>query len=145
MTSVHICRAADVEAIKQLKARYFRHLDTKDWSGLRAVFTDDATFEVVTPAPRVTHGADAVIAMMRSSVGDAVTVHHGHQPEIEPTSENTANGIWAMEDLIWWAPGSPSTHLHGFGHYHETYRKDDERWRIASVRLTRIRREVMPG
>ena len=33
--------ADDIEAIKQLKARYFRTLDQKDWAGYRAVFTDD--------------------------------------------------------------------------------------------------------
>ena len=32
--------SADIEAIKQLKARYFRLMDTKDWAGFRAVFTD---------------------------------------------------------------------------------------------------------
>jgi hypothetical protein len=31
----------DIEAIEQLEARYFRTLDTKDWSGLRDGFTDD--------------------------------------------------------------------------------------------------------
>jgi len=31
----------DIEAIKQLKARYFRTMDTKDWKAMRQVFTDD--------------------------------------------------------------------------------------------------------
>ncbi|NDH10195.1 MAG: hypothetical protein EBY44_00365 [Actinobacteria bacterium] len=30
--------ADDIEAIRQLKARYFRTLDQKDWSGYRQVF-----------------------------------------------------------------------------------------------------------
>ena len=33
----------DIEAIKQLKARYFRTMDTKDWAGMREVFADDVT------------------------------------------------------------------------------------------------------
>jgi SnoaL-like domain len=28
----------DIEAIRQLKARYFRLMDTKDWDGFRASF-----------------------------------------------------------------------------------------------------------
>ena len=31
-----------VENIKQLKARYFRFVDSKQWDALRDVFTDDA-------------------------------------------------------------------------------------------------------
>ena len=31
----------EVEAIKQLKARYCRYLDTKDWDAWRAIFADD--------------------------------------------------------------------------------------------------------
>ena len=35
----------DVEAIKQLKARYFRTMDTKDWAAMRQVFTDDVVID----------------------------------------------------------------------------------------------------
>ena len=31
----------EIEAIKQLKARYCRYLDTKDWQAWRGIFTDD--------------------------------------------------------------------------------------------------------
>ena len=50
-------------------------------------------------------------------------MHHGHMPEIELTSDTTATGIWAMEDHLWWPEGSALQHLHGYGHYHETYVK----------------------
>jgi hypothetical protein len=32
MTGRTLGEMAEVEAIKELKARYFRHLDTKNWS-----------------------------------------------------------------------------------------------------------------
>ena len=32
------------EEIKQLKARYFRHMDGKDWDGWQDVFAPDAVF-----------------------------------------------------------------------------------------------------
>jgi hypothetical protein len=54
--------------------------------------------------------------------GSAVTVHHGHMPEIELTSNGDATGTWAMEDELWFPDGSPVLHVHGYGHYHETYR-----------------------
>lgn len=33
--------AEEMEAIKQLKARYFRFLDTKDWEGFGSVFVEE--------------------------------------------------------------------------------------------------------
>ncbi len=35
----------DIEAIRRLKAQYFRTMDTKDWEGMRQVFTDDVTVD----------------------------------------------------------------------------------------------------
>jgi ketosteroid isomerase-like protein len=35
----------EIEEIKQLKSRYFRCLDAKDWPGLAACLTDDVTFD----------------------------------------------------------------------------------------------------
>ena len=40
----------DVEAIKQLKARYFRTMDTKDWAGMCQVFTDDVVVDTTARA-----------------------------------------------------------------------------------------------
>ena len=40
-----VTRLIAIEEIKQLKARYFRCMDTKDYTGLRAVFADDAVFD----------------------------------------------------------------------------------------------------
>jgi hypothetical protein len=66
-------------------------------------------------------------------------------PELELTSPDTATGIWAMQDQIWWPEGAPVRRLVGSGHYHETYRRTPDGWRIASMRLTRLHREVEPG
>lgn len=126
----------DVEAIKQLKARYFRTMDTKDWPGMRAVFTDDVVMDTSESGGGVITGADAFIAFLSETLADVVTVHHGHMPEIEITSPTTATGIWAMEDMLRWPNGME---LHGYGHYHETYTKTDGGWRIASTKLTRLR------
>ena len=75
-------------------------------------------------------------------IGDVVTVHHGHMPEVTVTSATTATGVWAFEDRLWWPEGAPLRRLHGFGHYHETYVKTDQGWRIASLRISRLHRWV---
>ncbi len=133
----------DVEAIKRLKARYFRCIDTKDWTGLRAILIDDVDIDVQAVSGRRYSGADAFVASVERTLGDAVSVHHGHMPEIELVAPDEATGIWAMEDELWFAPGSPVEYLHGYGHYHETYRRGaDGLWRIAALRLVRLRRDV---
>jgi len=129
----------DIEAIKQLKARYFRTMDTKDWAGMRQVFCDDVQMDTSSSGGGTINGADDFMAFLSGAIGDVLTVHHGHTPEIELTSATTANGVWAMEDMLRWPDGRE---LHGFGHYHETYRKVDGRWRIQSSRLTRLRMDM---
>lgn len=132
----------DVEAIKQLKARYFRLIDTKDWDDLPAVFADDVEIDVSGEGGGVTRGATEFVSFLRSVIGNAITVHHGHTPEIEVTSPTTARGIWALEDQLWWPEGGPVAHLHGFGHYHETYEKTDAGWQIKSLTITRLHRLI---
>jgi hypothetical protein len=124
---------SDIEAIKQLRARYTRAVDTKDWDAYRQALTDDFT---MNSGGHVTSGADTFVGFLKQSLSDAITVHHAHMPEIELTSLTTATGIWAMEDLVRWPDGRE---LHGYGHYHETYEKVDGVWRMKSSALTRLR------
>jgi uncharacterized protein (TIGR02246 family) len=132
----------DIEAIKQLKARYFRTMDTKDWDAMREVFADDAVVDSTESGGSVVTGADTFMTFLRETLADVVTVHHGHTPEIELTSATTATGVWAMDDMLRWPTGME---LHGFGHYHETYQKVDGRWRIKTTTLTRLRMDFKEG
>ena len=127
----------DIEAIRQLKARYFRTMDTKDWAGMRQVFADDVVMDTSEAGGSLIHGADEFMAFLEGALGGATTVHQGHMPEIELTSATTATGIWALNDIVIFPNGM---RLDGYGHYHETYRKNPSgRWQIASLLLTRIR------
>ena len=138
-------RLLATEEIKQLKARYFRCMDTKDWAGFEQVFAADAVMDMSsemrdqTTRGGITRGAAQIAAMVRTVVGPVVTVHHGHMPEIEITSPTTARGVWAMEDKLRWPEGSPVRTMHGYGHYHETYERTDDGWRIKTITLTRLR------
>ena len=138
-------RLEAIEEIKQLKARYFRCMDTKDWDGFTAVFAPDARMDVseeVSDGSGVTTGSREITAFVRGSIETVTTVHHGHTPEIDVTSPTNATGVWAMEDHLWWPEGSPIATMHGYGHYHETYEKVDGQWRIKSTTLTRLRTDV---
>jgi hypothetical protein len=135
------------EAIRQLKARYCRAMDTKDWSALRAVFAPAAVFDMRagsgdagSAAQDVHQGADAIVAFMRAAVEPLVTVHHVCAPEIDVLSEDRARAIWAMQDLLIVPAGHPLPfrRLRGFGHYHETYVRHERGWAIESLRLSRL-------
>jgi hypothetical protein len=144
-----------VEGVKLQKARYFRFLDTKDYDWLDTIFTDDAVIDV-RGSTTASNGTEASIGglddgrmtglglkqFFRTSIADLVTVHHGHMPEITLLSANTATGVWAMEDRIWFKPGSPSRLMHGRGHYHESYIRIDRTWRINAMRISRIKTEL---
>jgi SnoaL-like domain len=131
----------EIESIKQLKARYCRYLDTKDWSAWRDIFTDDFVSDTAAAGGGVIVGADEFVAYIRRTLGkpSRPTVHQVHAPEIEVLSATTARGVWALEDVVRLAPG---LNLNGYGHYHETYEKVDGKWRIKTSKLTRLREDL---
>lgn len=85
----------DIDAIQQLKARYFRTLDTKDWDGLRQVLTDDVVVDTTEAGGSAITGADEFLAYLREALAGTTTVHQGHMPEVTLTSDTTATGVWA--------------------------------------------------
>ena len=135
----------DIEQIKQLKARYFRLLDTRDWQGFADLFTNDCEHVLPTDEPRPPQTNEAYLRHLQASLGDGVTVHHGHMPEITLRGEREAEGIWAMFDYVDISREGAPLRLQGYGHYHETYRKGgDGRWRISSKRNVRLRVDEQP-
>jgi 3-phenylpropionate/cinnamic acid dioxygenase small subunit len=132
----------EIEAIKQLKARYCRHLDTKNWVAWRALFTDDFVSDTSEAGGKLITGADDFVAFTRKSIGrpSQPTAHQVHTPEIELTSESTAHGVWALQDVVRFTVG---LNLVGYGHYHETYAKTAGQWRITSSKLTRLREDIV--
>ena len=129
---------ADWLAIANLKARYCRLLDTKDWEGWAALFTPDLMLDTSgSGGPRV-EGRDAAVAMVRRSIGDAMTTHHVHSPEIVVQGDE-ATAIWAMQDRLVWPDGRALT---GYGHYHERFRREQGSWCITSSTLTRLHVEL---
>jgi uncharacterized protein (TIGR02246 family) len=131
----------DLEAIRQLKARYFRTMDTKDWAEMRRVFSDDAVIDTTASGGRVIEGADEFMTFLRETLADVVTVHHGHMPEITITSPSTGSAVWALQDMLIWPDGS---RMNGYGHYHDTYEKIDGTWLIRTSTLSRLHMEFTP-
>ncbi|HIF10366.1 MAG TPA: nuclear transport factor 2 family protein [Sneathiellales bacterium] len=132
----------DLEAIRQLKARYFRLMDTREWDRWGDCFTEDIS-AVYEGAPRANadqpteiaiDGRDTLLEGVRGLMVGAISVHQGFMPEIELTSATTAHGIWAMFDNVI----LPTCNFKGWGHYHEDYVKVDGQWKIKKIHLTRL-------
>ena len=85
-------------------------------------------------------GRDAIVAYVSSGLNERVrSFHEGFMSEVEILSEDSARAVWPMEDRVWF---SPDQMVHGFGYYHETYRRIDGRWHIQTLKITRIKVEI---
>jgi 3-phenylpropionate/cinnamic acid dioxygenase small subunit len=138
------------EAIRETKARYCRFLDTKQWERWGEQFTTDIEMDVSEDVPEgsdadpIVRDREVVVNQVRMLVGAARTVHQVHASEITFTSPTEATVIWAMEDWVTFPDSLPNKlfdSLHGYGHYHETYRWQDGAWRIAKLKLTRLQQD----
>ncbi len=122
----------EIEAIKQLKYRYFRCLDTKKWDELAETLTEDA-FAAYDSGKYTHEGRDAIMQFLRESLGDPTIVsrHQGHHPEIEITGDGTARGTWYLEDYVIFA--GMGAELSGAGFYEDEYVKVGEAWKIRKT------------
>ncbi len=144
-----------IEEIRQLKSRYFRFLDTKNWDGMATVFCRDAVFDLRAGAvvesdkggpgtDSFLEGRDQILAFLSGIMVGVVSVHHGHGHEVWIDSPEEARGIIAMEDLNSKADTGAMVN-HGYGHYEEAYRWEEGAWRIARSKLTRLKVTLGPG
>lgn len=131
----------EIEAIRQLKAKYCRYLDAKDWGAWRELLDDGFTSVIAGVGGRQTVGADDFVVYVRRTLGKSSqpTVHQVYAPEITLASATTAAGVWAFNDVVRLIP---AVTLHGYGHYHETYEKRGGHWRIKSSTVTRLREDI---
>lgn len=147
MSSPPTDAASDLEAIRQLKARYFRLMDTKQWAKWEDCFTEDVS-AVYEGVPRLSQEdeyerfalsgrRELVAGVMGLLREDVISIHQGFMPELELTGPATATGIWAMYDYL----RLPRCTFQGWGHYHEEYAKQGDQWRIAKIHLTRLHTE----
>ncbi|MER7811928.1 nuclear transport factor 2 family protein [Streptomyces sp900116325] len=139
--AARVQRLEDIEDIHQLKARYFRFVDEKKHDQLVKIFTPNA--KIVTDGQEFKSPKEFA-DIIRDAIGAAPTAHSGAMPEIKITGPDTATGIWSMEDMLSFpaGPNAPQGH-HGYGQYHETYKKVHGKWLIDSVVLTRFRMEPL--
>jgi hypothetical protein len=144
-------RLLDVEQIKQLKARYFRLLDAKQWEGWADVFTEDLEFVYVDPSvqnvppgarPTADGGAlvgrDLLVTSVSAAMRHVTTVHHGHLPEIAFVGADAATGHWGLTNYCEYPTADGGTAwLRGYGWYDDEYVRTTDGWRIRGSRFYR--------
>jgi hypothetical protein len=135
-------RHADIEAIKQLKARYIRLVDSKNWEAWRALFTDDCQVET---EGGLFVGPDAVVASVSTALASGTTVHRATMPEISLTGPDSASAIWAMQDVVDLEVRGEHHEFHGYGYYYEEYRRGPDGWRIRATKLVRQAKKAPGG
>lgn len=139
----------EIEAIRQLKYRYLRGVDCKDWALLASTFAPDAV-SAYDSGKNAYVGRDAIVAWLRGAMDNAiVTMHQVHHPEIELTSATTAKGTWHLEDrVINDGPAMPEMPAHsilfGTAYYQDEYVKQGGQWLIQKTGYERIYCEIRP-
>lgn len=120
-----------IEHIRQLKYRYFRFVDTKDWDGVASCFVPEATAGY---PQRECANRDEIIAFLSESmIPDLVTMHQGHHPEIT-LDGNEATGIWYLHDKVVVVPYDFS--LEGAAIYSDRYSRTGDASDLGGWRMT---------
>lgn len=133
----------EIEAIKQVKYRYFRFLDLKMWDEMTTLFVPEATCAYSAGAYSY-EGRDAIIEFFRKSMGreSFLSSHKAHHPEITLTGADTATGIWALED--WVIDTQWELDIRGAAFYTDDYVKRDGEWQILRTAYKRVMEELSP-
>jgi len=131
---------AALEEIRQLKYRYFRTLDLKEWDEFEQTLTPDVLGRYGTRVygEKLTlDGREAIVGFMREQLTSSViTMHVAQHPELEVDGD-VAEGSWGFEDTV--IVPDFKVLIRGAGYYRDRYRREsDGVWRIAETSYERI-------
>jgi hypothetical protein len=83
--------------------------------------------------------------LTRGFLEGAQSIHHVHNAEIAVVGDDEVSAIWSMEDYIIFPDGDAERpkSMHGYGHYHETWRLAGGDWIITRLELRRTIVEIV--
>ena len=142
-----LARLLAIEAIKQLKYVYLRHLDLKEWDAVSTLFTPDVV-STYSDGKHSFQGREAVMAFLSQSLSHKriITKHQVHHPEIILSDDlTTAQGIWYLTDaVINSVSRDPAKHfcIAGTAFYDERYVKTADGWKISAIGYRRVYEET---
>ncbi|MDR3662754.1 MAG: nuclear transport factor 2 family protein [Mycobacterium sp.] len=124
----------DIDEIKQVKYRYLRTLDTKNWDEFADTLTEDVVGDYGTSMggdQLKFSDRDSLVQYMRSSLGpQIITEHRVDHPEITVNGDE-ATGTWYLQDRVIGADFNFM--LIGAAFYRDRYRRTAAGWRICAT------------
>ena len=138
-------------AVQELKARYFYYIDTRQFSRLPSLFTDDARLEGFAFAPDQSVSVEQFVTDAGRFLAGRNSQHHGFMRAV---SDTVVRARWSMRDLVTWEPGEKSyrnishpdlSGFVGYGYYESEYRYSDGAFKIQFLRATRVRIDLLYG
>ncbi len=124
----------DIEAIRQLKARYLFSCDRKDAVTMRGCFVD-GNVEIDYGVVGQFDNADALVKVfVEIGCHDyMVEMHHGVNPQIDRVSEELARGTWGLHYFLINTRDRTLTQLGGY--YEDEYARTAGGWKISKTRF----------
>lgn len=136
---------AAIAAIKQVKYRYLRALDTKHWDDFAATLAEDVTADYGKSmgSDHTFSDRDSLVEFMRTSLPPTmISEHRVSHPEITLTGPDDATGIWYLQDRV--IMPDFNLMLIGAAFYYDSYRRTADGWRISVTGYQRTYDATMP-
>ncbi len=125
----------DIEAIRNLKAKWWYSIDHKLWDEVGNCVAEDVVLH--NPSYYTIEGRKTLVEFLKKRLDAAiVTVHQGHHHEIEIMSETTARAKWAVRDQI--VDSKANTVFKGRYYYDDDFVKENGRWKLQRMTLNYI-------
>jgi ketosteroid isomerase-like protein len=126
--------ADTIREIEELKYRYLRAVDTRDWDALADTLTDDVVTDYGTQMggkKLAFTSRDAVLDYFRGAMkGTLITEHRVDHPVIRVDGD-TATGSWYLQDRV--IVPDYDRMIIGAAFYRDEYRRTDDGWKISST------------
>ena len=127
-----LARLEDIEAIRQLKARYCEICDDNhDPDLIISIFTEDAVWEA-RGIGRAEGHQEIRELFQRFQQSISFSQHMTMNPRIEVAGE-TATGVWYFFGPFTMRKGNRA--VWQAARYHESYRKHDDEWKISHLKV----------
>ncbi len=134
-------RLSDIEAIRQLRYKYWRCIHKNLWTDLMDCYADDAAVDFGYGLQL--SGKPALEDFFKASMGSAFIMvdPQGHNPEIEILSSTTARGFWQLDNTMVEVQTNKAVRVGAS--YDEEYVKRNEEWKISVQKVNHIYRQVI--
>lgn len=134
-TEAVLQRWLDEEAIRKVMLRFGRSLDTGDWPGYRACFTDKllVDFERLTGQPKVLVDADDW-TRFAELIQTPVRRHHTYSNFDIEVNGDSATGLWYHTSRHWKSTDLGCSVNNQYGWYNSSYIRLNGEWKMSYIK-----------